>query len=189
MAELAAKTFKELPNSNITRVIASPLLRAQQTAAPTAKAFGVEVESDCRLIEAGNHFEGVAVNKNPKELLKPKYWKYYLNPLRPSWGEAYDEIADRMLKVVRKVLHENSGEQVLLVSHQLPIWCMRAKLENRSLAHLPHQRQCSLASVTTLVFEGGQLADIIYWEPAACLLAEASDMTPGTSKASVNKGR
>ena len=36
---------------DITHVVASPLLRAQQTALPTAEAYGLPVETDSNLIE------------------------------------------------------------------------------------------------------------------------------------------
>ena len=77
---------------DITRVITSPLERARETGAPTAAAFGLVPTTDPRLIEAGNSFEGVAVNRNRWILAHPTYWSSYINPLRPSWGEPYREI-------------------------------------------------------------------------------------------------
>lgn len=188
MAQMVADEFQKRPEINITKIITSPLLRTQQTAKPTSKAYNVPIETDHRLIEAGNHFEGIPVNKNRWILAKPKFWKLYRNPIRPSWGEPYYDIADRMLKVVKDVQKNYSGQQILLVSHQLPIWCLRRYLEKKPLAHLPQQRECSLASVTTLTFENNTLVGIKYWEPAAPLLAEAKDVTPGRSNAETNKG-
>ncbi|QPK94041.1 histidine phosphatase family protein [Actinomyces sp. zg-332] len=188
MAQMVADEFKKRPEIQISRIIASPLLRTQQTAKPISKAYNVPIETDIRLIEAGNHFEGIAVNKNPKLLASPKYWKYFHNPIRPSWGEPYIDIADRMLKVVKETQKNNAGQEILLVSHQLPIWCLRKYLEKKPLAHLPWQRECSLASVTTLIFENNTLVGIKYWEPAAVLLNEAKDVTPGTSSAMTNRG-
>ena len=80
---------------DITRVITSPLERARETGAPTAAAFGLAPTTDPRLIEAGNSFEGVAVNRNRWILAHPTYWSSYVNPLRPSWGEPYREIVVR----------------------------------------------------------------------------------------------
>ena len=57
---------------DITHVIASPLLRAQQTALPTARAYGLPIEIDPRLMEAGNDFEGKQINKNRWALLHPR---------------------------------------------------------------------------------------------------------------------
>ena len=60
---MAARAAEYLVDSgaDITRVISSPLLRAQLTAAPTAAAYGLTIESDPRLIESDNVFEGMPV--------------------------------------------------------------------------------------------------------------------------------
>jgi broad specificity phosphatase PhoE len=46
---------------DIVHVVASPLQRAQETAAPIAAAHRLDVAADERLIEAGNLFEGKRV--------------------------------------------------------------------------------------------------------------------------------
>ena len=173
---------------DITRVITSPLERARETGAPTAAAFGLAPTTDARLIEAGNSFEGVAVNRNRWILAHPAYWGSYVNPLRPSWGEPYREIVERMRGAVVAALDVAEGHEALLVSHQLPIWTMRSFVEGRSLAHDPRRRQCALCSVTSLSFIGRQLIGVGYDEPAADLLARAKDVTPGESRAAVHTG-
>ena len=50
-AEVVAKF---LTGRDIVKVIASPLERAQQTAAPLAREYGLQVEIDPRLIESSN---------------------------------------------------------------------------------------------------------------------------------------
>ena len=45
---------------DIRAVIASPLQRAQETAQPTASAYGLEIRTDAGLIEAENVFEDIA---------------------------------------------------------------------------------------------------------------------------------
>ena len=168
---------------DITRVITSPLERARETGAPTAAAFGLAPTTDPRLIEAGNSFEGVAVNRNRWILAHPAYWGSYVNPLRPSWGEPYREIVERMRGAVVSALDLAEGHEALLVSHQLPIWSLRLFLEGRPLAHDPRRRQCALASLTSLTFEDRTLVGLAYWEPAGDLLRQARDMVPGTSSA------
>ena len=168
---------------DITRVITSPLERARETGAPTAAAFGLAPTTDPRLIEAGNSFEGVAVNRNRWILAHPAYWGSYVNPLRPSWGEPYREIVERMRGAVVAALDVAEGHEALLVSHQLPIWSLRLFLEGRPLAHDPRRRQCALASLTSLTFEDRTLVGLAYWEPAGDLLRQARDMVPGTSSA------
>jgi len=61
------------------------------------------------------------------------------------------------------------GKQAVCVSHQLPIVIARRAAEGRKLFHDPRKRQCSLASVTTLTFDGDDIVAIVYAEPAAAL--------------------
>lgn len=173
---------------DIAGVVTSPLERAIETGAPTAQAFEVRASTDERLIEAGNHFEGVAVNRNRWILARPEHWRYYLNPLRPSWGEPFDEQVARMVAAVRDARAAFEGREALLVSHQSPIWEMRRFLEGKPLWHDPRKRECSLASLTTLVFTGTTLTSLAYWEPAGELLHRAEDMVPGTSVAAAKMG-
>ena len=182
---MAAQVAEVLADSghDIAAVITSPLERAQESGAPTAASFGLQATYDQRLIEAGNHFEGVPVNRNRWVLARPEHWPYFLNPLRPSWGEPYREIVTRMSSAVAGAIPLAEGREALLVSHQLPIWSLRRFLEGRPQVHDPRRRQCSLASLTSLTFEGRTLVGLAYWEPAGDLLRRAEDMVPGTSAA------
>ena len=74
----------------------------------------------------------------------------------------------------RAVTRLYDGGEVVIVSHQLPIWTIRRFLEGRPMWHDPRRRQCSLASLTTLSYRGDELESITYSEPAAPLLAGAS---------------
>jgi hypothetical protein len=49
--------------------------------------------------------------------------------------------------------------------------------EGRSFVHDPRRRQCSLASVTTFVFENDSLVEVKYEEPSADLLKDASKIS------------
>ncbi|WP_324649495.1 histidine phosphatase family protein [Georgenia sp. H159] len=171
---------------DIRRVVASPLQRAQETALPTAQAYGLDVGTDERLIEAANDFEGTTVGSRRGSLASPRYWRRYVNPARPSWGEPYRDQVARMTAVVGDVRRGLAdGGEALLVSHQLPIWVTRLFLERRPLWHDPRRRQCSLASLTSLTFDGTRLVGLAYWEPAADLVAGALDLLPGGSGAAI----
>jgi broad specificity phosphatase PhoE len=164
---------------DIVAVVASPLQRAQETAAPVGAALGLAVGTDERLIEAGNAFEGSTVGADPVQLLRsPRRWKYLWNPLRPSWGEPYTEQVARMRAAVDDARRAHEGREVVLVSHQLPVWMTRLSFEGRPLAHHPARRQCALASLTSLRFEDGAFAGLHYSEPAGALL-QGADPVPG----------
>lgn len=176
-------------HTDVRAVIASPLLRAQETAEPIGSAFGHKVQSDDRLLEADTAFEGMAVRNDLMQFLSPTYWRYLYNPFKPSWGEPYRDIVKRMSGAVISAIDVAEGGQAVLVSHQLPIWTMRLFLEGRSFAHDPRIRQCALASLTSLEFEGRTLVGLSYREPAADLLLQARDIVPGKSEAAINTGQ
>ncbi|MDZ7579022.1 MAG: histidine phosphatase family protein [Candidatus Nanopelagicales bacterium] len=170
MAQRVASTVKD---RDIVLVKASPLERAQETAAPIAAVRGLEVKTDPDLIEGENVFEGMRVSVG-EVARHPRLLRYLWNPLRPSWGEPYVDMAARMRVAIDRARIEASGHEALVVSHQLPIWVARLDAEHRRFAHDPRHRQCSLASVTSLEFDQDALTAIIYTEPAADLTARAS---------------
>lgn len=186
MADGVAEWFVERANRLQRQpaiVAASPLKRAQQTAAPIAAAFGKKLETEPNLIEAENDFEGIS---NVAATLKstPSLWPKLRNPARPSWGEPYIQQVQRMVEVVQRsrdvaVDTLGPGAEAILVSHQLPIWVTRLATEGRPLMHDPRQRECTLTSVTSLVFEEGrEKPRVEYHEPNAHLLAQAANL-PG----------
>ncbi|WP_307828594.1 histidine phosphatase family protein [Antrihabitans sp. YC2-6] len=162
----AEAVAKVLANHDITLVVASPLQRAQETAAPIAAAHGLEIQTDDNLIEAGNAFEGLRVAVGDGALSRPRHWWKLRNPFTPSWGEPYLHIAHRMLAAINKARVDGAGHEVVCVSHQLPVWTLRRFLQGERLWHDPRHRQCGLASLTSLVYKGDTLVDIIYSEPA-----------------------
>ncbi|MCK9874769.1 histidine phosphatase family protein [Frankia sp. Ag45/Mut15] len=158
-------TAEHLADLDIAAVVASPLDRAQQTAGPIAAAHNLPVGVDPRLIESRNAFEGRTFEAGPAALSRPAMWPLLRNPFRPSWGEPYTEIAQRMLAAVADWRDQYPGRHIVLVSHQLPVWTARRALEGVHLWHRPDRRQCALASVTTAVYQGSQLVGVEYAEP------------------------
>jgi len=149
----------------------SPLQRAQETAAPIAKAHGMEITTDERLIEAGNIFEGKSFEPGSGILKHPTAWRHLFNPWKPSWGEPYDEQINRMFAAIFAAHKAANGKDAIVVSHQLPIWITRSAIEGRSMLHDPRKRECTLASVTSIHFDDeGVISGLSYSEPAAHLL-------------------
>jgi broad specificity phosphatase PhoE len=155
-----------LAGRDVAVLLSSPMERAQETAAPLAAQFGLEVRVDERLIEPWNHFEGTTFGVGDGALSKPAHWRYLRNPFRPSWGEPYTSIAARMRAVMAEAAHAARGREAVCVSHQLPIWVARRAAEGRHLWHHPGRRQCALASVTSFTYDGDTITGIAYAEPA-----------------------
>lgn len=162
----AARTAESFAGHDVTYLVASPLERAQETARPFAQVTGLDIHTDPELIESGNRFEGLRVKGVRSQLWNPVRWPLMLNPLTPSWGESYQSQADRMMAAVERARRQAEGHEAVVVSHQLPIVCVQRTVRGQALAHNPARRQCSLASVTSLVFQGDRIVDLIYTEPA-----------------------
>ena len=171
-AHLAGTGPDGAPRRDVVHLVASPLHRAQETAAPIAAAFGLEVVVDPRLIEAANHFEGLEFGVGDGSLRRPAHWRFLWNPFRPSWGEAYREQVARMLAGITAARDAALGHEAVVVSHQLPIWVARQALEGKRLWHDPRRRQCSLASLTSVTWVDDRVR-IAYTEPALDLLPDA----------------
>ena len=172
--QMAVRAADALANNDVTHVISSPMERAQQTATPIAERHGLAIETDPDLIEADNIFEGQRVSVGDGVLKQPRTWKHLYNPFRPSWGEPYDEVAERMNRAIAAARASARGHEAVLVSHQLPIWIARLSAEQRRLWHDPRSRQCTLASLTSLTFDDDSLVAITYTEPSRDLLGKAS---------------
>ncbi|MEX2290764.1 MAG: histidine phosphatase family protein [Mycobacteriales bacterium] len=164
--QMARDAAEALQDRDITVVLASPLQRAQETAGPIAAAHGLPIGTDGRLIESENVFEGKPFGVGDGALRRPEHWPHLRNPFTPSWGEAYNVIARRMLAAAEAARDAALGSEAVCVSHQLPIWTLRRYVEGRRLWHRPDRRQCGLASLTSITWEDDRIVTVTYSEPA-----------------------
>ncbi|MCW2756986.1 MAG: histidine phosphatase family protein [Nocardioidaceae bacterium] len=167
---MAERVAERIGDRDITLLVASPLERAQQTAAPLAAARGLEIHSDPRIIESTNVFEGKPFTIKGSLLRSPGTWPKLWNPFTPSWGEPYKQVAARMWAAVLDARAEAEGHEAVLVSHQLPVWICRLHAEHRRFFHDPRSRQCTLCSLTSFTFEDERLVTVGYSEPAGDLI-------------------
>lgn len=180
MAALAASELASRERE-FSKIIASPLQRTQESAAPVSQALGLPIELDERVIEPTNAFEGKKMRGPDSVLKKPSQWKYLVNPFKPSWGEPYRSIADRMKEAMTNAALSVDSGDVVIVSHQLPIWMVHRDVNGKNLFHDPRARRCSLSSITTLELidpEHPELGfvEVGYVEPAEALTANALDV-------------
>jgi broad specificity phosphatase PhoE len=169
--DMAAEVAQWSSDKNIGAIVASPLTRAQETASPIAAKHKIDIITDSNLIEAANIFEGKKFELGSGILRHPSSWYHLRNPFKPSWGEPYEVVINRMLEAIFNARDLANGKDAICVSHQLPIWITRRFIENKNLIHNPRKRECSLASVTTLhLNDDGEIAGVVYQEPAKHLL-------------------
>jgi len=173
---MAQRVADTVDDRDITHIRVSPMERVQETAAPLATIRGLEPVVDQRLIESSNVFEGQRFGPGATTLSNPRSWVHLWNPVRPSWGEPYKQVAARMKSAVIDARDNARGHEAVVVSHQLPTWILRLAAEGRPFLHDPRKRQCTLCSLTSLHFEGSRLVRVTYSEPAG-------DMIPTADKA------
>jgi broad specificity phosphatase PhoE len=83
-----------------------------------------------------------------------------------------------MLAAIKDAAEATESGEVVLVSHQLPIWTVHRELAGERLFHDPRKRRCALSSITTLAPDPATkygFAEVDYQDPAAALAASAVD--------------
>jgi broad specificity phosphatase PhoE len=174
--EMAAAAAKDLMSQgrSVSKLIASPLIRTQQSAKPIAEGFGLQLETDDRVIEPWNKFKGLKLAP-ATFLTKPHLILNLTRPSLPSWGEPYQEVANRMQAAALDHWSATSSGDVVIVSHQLPIWMLYRSSAGLELPHSPTARRCSLSSITSFEVVDGKLVEVEYREPGIQHAANAVD--------------
>ena len=164
--QLAQAAARGIPIDEVKALFVSPLQRAVESVKPWEKSTGLNAKVDERLIEPWNEFRGLALDGGRTFFGRPDLWRFLVNPFRPSWGEPYSQIARRMLSVMREAADSVDGGDVVLVTHQLPIWMVHLSMADKPLVHLPNQRRCSLSSITSFRVSPSGFAEYSYLEPS-----------------------
>jgi broad specificity phosphatase PhoE len=160
----AVAAAAQLQDRDIGAIWASPMERAQETAQPIAESHGFDVITDERLNESLTKVEGVGRNWL-SFLASPKHWWSLRNPMKPSWGESFSEIRDRMLSAIGEALAGGGGRDVVIVSHQTPVLVARLSLTNSRVPPWLALSSCVTGSVSTLVLKGGRVVSSSYFAP------------------------
>ena len=174
--QMAEATAQELASSgtNYTKLISSPLIRTLQSARPIAEALKLSVNTENLIIEPTNIFEGKKVGLKTV-LANPSFLLKLYNPFQPSWGEPYKKIVARMTEALRRAWDETATGEVVMVSHQLPIWSLHLAASGKPLWHNPRSRRCDLSSITSFEFKNNNLVEVEYRDPAKSLRTQAVD--------------
>ena len=180
MAEATARYLAANPQTNTAAAIySSPLDRTRETAQAILTALNetrmarneepLELVTDQRIIEAGNNFRGTRIGHGEGALWRNGNWKLVTNLWKPSWGESYRQIAARVGAFAQEKVREHAGQQIIVVSHESPIWSYRHLLETGHPEHNMLLRHTALASVTSITYDSqtGNVMSITYVDPAA----------------------
>ncbi|MCH4209805.1 histidine phosphatase family protein [Bifidobacterium sp.] len=180
MAQATARYIAQDPQlSAAAAVYSSPLERTRETAGEILKQLNqqragrgeepLDVITDGRIIEAGNNFRGTRIGHGRGSLLRGHNLKLVSNLWKPSWGETYAQIAARVGDFAKEKIREYPGQQIIVVSHESPIWSYRHLLETGHAEHNMLLRRAALASITSIAFDckTGRVISIVYADPAA----------------------
>lgn len=116
----AARLAERLADDSIAAVYCSPLLRAVQTAEILAKPHQLSLihEEGLREIHHG-HWEGIR-RADVETQFPEEYAAWAEDPFTfaPQGGEAGVNVIARALPVIRKIVVEHRGQNVIVVSHK-----------------------------------------------------------------------
>lgn len=163
MARQAAEWVQSMDRP-VTALWASPLQRTRESAEPFTAIFGLEPHIDDRIIEPTNVFEG---RRMVRALLNPWNWRHLRKPAIPSWGEPYADVVSRMNSAMTEGWESVDSGDVVMVSHQLPIWITHLAVAGLPTQHDPRRRRCALSSVTSFEMVDDKWTEVAYAEPAA----------------------
>ncbi len=115
----AERTALYLRNRKIDKIYSSDLIRAMQTAEPTAKMHNLPIipEVGLREIDVGL-WQGIPVGEaNIKFAESRKIWNENIGLAHPEGGESIAHLAERIKATVEKLVRENEGLCIALFTH------------------------------------------------------------------------
>ena len=118
-------------NYSFSRIYTSPQKRALQTAKILSEYSNIDycAIDDLKEINMGE-WEGLSW-KEVEENYPVEYREWYLNRryTKTPEGESYQDMLERVLKAIHKIINENN-EDVVIVSHSAVIMCLQCYVTN-----------------------------------------------------------
>ena len=149
-SQAAATALAGVP---VGEVLASPLVRAVQTAEIIAGQYGIEVARDPRLTDFRvGKWEGMSYDEIARS---PDYQRFLANPLSEAipGGEDMKQIRERSVAAVEQALEDApQGESVVIVSHAGIVRVLLSYYLGSNPANY-HRLRVSPGSVSVLSFE------------------------------------
>lgn len=149
-AQALAREIAERGGADV--IVASPLLRTQQTAAYVSRAIGVPVELDEGFAEcAFGEWDGFTFTE------VREHWPEQLDAwlasteVAPPGGESFADVNRRVEAARRGVLDRHAGKRVIIVAHVTPIKVMVSQALETDLTLL-FKMELSPCSLTTLAW-------------------------------------
>jgi broad specificity phosphatase PhoE len=170
----AAAAAEHLEHEPVGALWSSPMERARETADIINRSHGLEIVIDERLTESHNSFEGVRRTWRGILFGHPFKWWHLRNPMRPSWGETFAQVKERMVEAIWQAAEGAGDKDLVVVSHQTPVLVARLALAKRRVPPWLAFTPCHTGSVTTLEMDDDRrLVRASYFRPPDELGPEA----------------
>ena len=136
-----------LADSPIAAVYAGPLSRARDTAKPIADALGLPVQVLDGFLDINY---GAWAGLTPQEAAErdpemARLWRTAPHRVRPAGGESLDDIRERALASVSRVIEEHPDDIVVAVGHQVVnkvLLCAIIGLDNTHFWRIRQDNAC-----------------------------------------------
>lgn len=152
----AAALGEHLRDEPLAAIIASPLVRARDTAAAVARAHGIALQTDPSLMEMDvGEMEGLSTAEMRARF--PNFLAEWATERGPAMempgGESLLQVQERAWRVVERLRALHDDATVALVSHNFVLGCLVCRALDAPL-HEFRRFRLSVAGVTTLRFRG-----------------------------------
>lgn len=141
----------------IDAVYSSDLIRAYETALPTAAAFGLPIRKDAALREIdGGKWEGLS-----QEEIAARYpqeyavWHNDIGLSRCTGGESMQEVQCRGIAEAEQIAEKHLGQTVLLATHAGFLRAMQCYWQKLPLSEMKDIQWVPNASVTEVQYDDG----------------------------------
>jgi broad specificity phosphatase PhoE len=156
----AKKTAEYLKTLSVDVIYSSDLLRAYNTAVPTAKRLGLEIIPDTALREIfAGEWEGRTTDELAVDYEKDfDIWKNQYAASRCTGGESTAEVYCRVTKAVGDIAQRHDGQTVMISTHATLVRALQAYaggLDETRVGEIPFTHN---ASINVFVYEDGKLS-------------------------------
>lgn len=169
--EPLAERFKEI---HLDAVYASPLSRTMQTAEAVNRYHGLEIIPEKGFIEIdGGSWEARTMDEVAKE--DPELamlWGRDPVSFKAPGGESVKEVFDRTSEALLKVIRENSGKDIAIVSHGCALRCMMCFLATGDLSQMNMPEWSENTAVTKVTADDSGKAEFIFKNDGSHLTGE-----------------
>lgn len=160
----AKKTAELLADYTFDRAYTSPMVRVLQTAAPIVegRSLALEHEPDLREINGGL-WEGLPYSEIDEKYPEDRaLWVHHFGDCVCTGGESVCEVDWRVRKAFSRIIRENVGKTVLVMTHATPIRLITNYFLGKTLRQIKDTPWAGNASVTVVdCFEDGSFS--IVW--------------------------